>query len=497
MDALDDRRPAPPVPEMLNLAQHVLWANGANDDQIALSVLSLTGAERWSYGRLRQAVLSVAGGLRELGLMPGQRVLLRLGNTPGFPIAYLGAIAAGILPVPTSAALGEEEVTRLAIRADVNAVIGGDDIALPDGDFPVLAIDDLMQAAPLSECVETRANDPAYILFTSGTQGEPLGVVHAHQAIWARRRMIDGWYGLTAEDRMLHAGAFNWSFTLGTGLMDPWSIGGTALVLAEGTDLTALPLLAKRHQATIIAGAPGVFRKLLRAPLPTLPHLRHGLSAGETLPETLRERWRKATGTDIHEAFGQTECSTFISGSPAQPAPKGTIGRGQPGRAIAILGDNGPVARGELGRIAVDRSDPGIATGFIGSAEDRHQGDWFLTGDLGVMRDDGCVEYHGRADDILTAGGYRVSPFEIEAVIERCPGVDEAAAVDLRIDGETVIIGVFYSGEDISETTLSQYASAHLARYKQPRRYVRLDALPRNVNGKLLRKALRAVSVSS
>ena len=496
MDAIDDRRPAPDVPERLNLAHHVLWANGAADDQIALSVLSLTGADRWSYGRLRQAVLNVAGGLRAQGVQPGQTVLLRLGNHPSFPIAYLGAIAAGILPVPTSAALGSEEVTKLAHRAKVSAVISGDGIALPDGNYPTYSAAELMCEAPIARIENTFADDPAYVLFTSGTSGDPLGVIHAHRAIWARGRMIEGWYGLRSSDRMLHAGAFNWSFTLGTGLMDPWSVGATALVLAVGVDVLALPLLAKRHQATIIAGAPGVYRKLLRGNMPDLPHLRHGLSAGEKLAESLRERWRDATGTELHEAFGQTECSTFISGCPDIPAPKGTFGRVQPGRAVAILGDDGAVRRGELGKIGVHRSDPGTPSRLTKPMEDRLHGDWFLTGDLGVMREDGSVEYHGRADDVLTAGGYRVSPLEVETAMELHHGIEEAAAVDIQLGTETVVIGLYYVGDEITDEALVAHAEENLARYKQPRKFIRVDAMPRNVNGKLLRKALGTVSVA-
>ena len=219
----------------MNLASHVLFASGASDDKLALVVLGASGAERWSYGRLRTRVMATAGGLKAAGLAPGNRLLIRLGNSPDFPIVYLAAIAAGIIPVPTSSALGEEEIGKIAHDLAPDAIAAEEGIALPKGTYRTLSPAELADAEPLDAMVETDSNAPAYIVYTSGTSGTPLGVVHAHRAILARRMMFDGWYGLREDDRMLHAGAFNWTFTLGTGLMDPWTMGATSLVLKDGT----------------------------------------------------------------------------------------------------------------------------------------------------------------------------------------------------------------------------------------------------------------------
>jgi Acyl-CoA synthetases (AMP-forming)/AMP-acid ligases II len=124
----------------------------------------------------------------------------------------------------------------------------------------------------------------------------------------------------------MHAGAFNWTYTLGTGLMDPWASGGTALIPDAGVTATQLALLLKRFDVTIFAAAPGVYRQMLRAPMAPMPHLRHGLSAGEKLPEQTREAWTQATGTKIFEALGMSEVSTYISASPSHPAPAGASG---------------------------------------------------------------------------------------------------------------------------------------------------------------------------
>ena len=241
----------------MNLAEHVLQAGLAHPDRLALSVLGLGRADRWSHARLRRAVLGTATGLLQAGIRPGDRLLMRLGNTPAFPVTYLGAIAAGIVPVPTSAMLTAAETTRLARSVRPAAIVADPGVPLPDHPAPV--IDDRRLAGfadlPPAEFAQGPPDRLAYIVFTSGTSGQPRAVCHAHRAILARQMMFQGWYGLTPQDRLLHAGAFNWTFTLGTGLMDPWTLGATALIPAEGVAPEQIPLLASRHGATLIAVA--------------------------------------------------------------------------------------------------------------------------------------------------------------------------------------------------------------------------------------------------
>lgn len=493
MLSVEDKRVPSDRPREFNLASYVLWENGAPDDKVALTLLRKSGSERWSYGRLRDAVLRIAGGLLAHGLTPGDTVLLRLGNTVEFPLAFLGAVAAGLVPAPTSAALNGQEIDRIAKALQPKITIAGTGIALPS-DASAVALSDLPRVSGLDAPTKTEYDDPAYIVFTSGTSGKPVGVVHAHRAIHARRFMWQGWYGLGSADRMLHAGAFNWTYTLGTGLMDPWSAGAAALVPASETAPDLLALFLRRHEASIFAASPGLFRRLLRVESLVLPNLRHGLSAGERLPDSLRRRWHEAVGTDIHEAFGQSECSTFISGSPERPAETGSLGFTQPGRAVAVLGDSEPVPRGTRGEIAVHRDDPGLMLGYL-NGELPLDGDWFRTGDMAVMRDSGAIEYLGRKDDVLTAGGFRVSPVEIEEAMLEIVGIRDAAAVDHAIDGETVVIALHYASDaPLDEAILRAHAEAVLARHKQPRVFRHHAELPRNPNGKLLRRALKAAN---
>jgi acyl-coenzyme A synthetase/AMP-(fatty) acid ligase len=487
-----DTSPFPEAPPSFNLAGHVL-ARAATLDKPALTILHPDADEALTYAQLLRLTQGTGTALIARGLMPGDRILLRLGNTLAFPILYLGAIWAGLVPIPTSAALTAPEITKLAALTAPNLIVAEPDIPLPDHAAQILAPDltlwSTLPPAPL------HLGDPdreAYVIFTSGTSGTPMAVSHAHRAILARATMHQNWEGLTESDRLLHAGALNWTYTLGTGLLDPWTVGATALIPAAGTSPSALPALLDRAKATIFAAAPGIFRQMLRSSFPPLPRLRHGLSAGEALPPPVRSDWRKATGTDIFEAFGMTEISTFLSASPNRPAPTGAVGYVQPGRHVAVLGpDDTPVPRGAPGELTVSTTDPGMMRGYLG--QPRQPSPWFRTGDAAVMAPDGAVTPLGRKDDVLNAGGFRVSPVEVEAAFLGVPGLLAAAATEVEVAPGTRIIALFYEASCILDTAdLRQCAEKNLARWKQPRHYQRLDSLPRSAAGKLLRRSLAA-----
>ena len=482
------------------MAAHVLAHADRLSDKIALSIIGLTGSERWSYARLAAAVRGTATGLLQNGFAPGDILLMRIGNSVDFPIAYLGAIAAGMVPVPTSSQLTAREVQKMLDGLKPAGILRAPDVACCETDLPVLDTETLEKMWDLPPA-DYHMGDPerlGYIVYTSGTSGNPRAVMHAHRAIWARRMMHRDWYGLTESDRLLHAGAFNWTYTLGTGLMDPWSVGATALIPADGVAAGSLPLLMKRHEATIFAAAPGVYRKILsQNEQIVLPKLRHGLTAGEKVSDQIRDAWRQAGGGEMYEAFGMSECSTFISGSPTTPAKPGALGQPQDGRRVAILGDDGPVPLGEEGVIAVHKDDPGLMLGYYGAMDEaraRMQGDWFLTGDHGRMDEDGQIFYMARADDMMNAGGYRVSPIEVESALSDIPGITEIGVTDCEVKADARLIIAFYTGpKELDEAELQKIAQDRLARYKQPRSFVYVAELPRNPNGKLLRRGLRDV----
>ena len=487
----------PACPSPFNMAAYVLSASETLPDKVALQIVGNAGAQNWTYKKLRQAVLGTATGLVESGVTSGDKLLMRLGNTIDFPIVYLAALAVGAVPVPTASSLTVREVSALIATLEPDWILIDPQFVCPDFGQRI-TVDDLrgFRHLPASKFDLGSPERLGYMVFTSGTSGHQRAVCHAHRAIWARQMMFNGWYGLQSSDRVMHAGAFNWTYTLGTGLMDPWTIGATAIIPEAGTPVQQLPELMRRYKATIFAAAPGIFRQILATDTDfQMPELRHGLSAGEKLPSSIADKWFNATGCPLLEAYGMSECSTFVSHSPDAPRSNNTLGRPQPGRRIAIVEDGAPVSLGSEGTIAIHRSDPGLMLGYYNEAVEtnkRFAGDWFLTGDRGKMDADGYITFLGRSDDMMNAGGFRVSPIEVENVLLKLDGVDTVAVTEVTVKEGTNVIAAFYTGPSpLDETVWRSYVTETLARYKQPRMFIHQADLPMGSNGKILRRALR------
>lgn len=501
-----DAGPFAPCPAPFNITTHTFAPAARMPDKLALEVLAAPGeiTERWSHGALRAAVLASAGGLAARGLCRGDRVLLRMGNSADLPIVFFAATALGAVPVPVSAQLTAGEVAAIIADLDPALVCVDGNLPMPDpAGAPVLGRAEItaLRRVPPAGIAATGPDDPAFIVYTSGTGGRPKGVVHAHRSAWARRMMWDGWYGLTADDRVLHAGAFNWTYTLGAGLTDPWATGATALIYTGPSSREVWPRLAAAHDASIFAAVPGVYRQMLQTHdlRAGFANLRHGLSAGEALPGAVSQAWQAATGKPIYEALGMSEISTYISFSPSQPSVPGRAGVPQLGRRVAILPDDGgtrPVDRGADGLLAVSRRDPGLTLGYWLQPEETaaaFRGEWFVTGDRARMATDDTMTYLGRADDLMTAGGYRVSPAEVEAVLGAHPGVADVAVMEAPLrPGVTGIVAAYVPAHaPVPELELADHCARGLARYKCPRAFRAVGALPRSTNGKLSRRQLR------
>lgn len=318
--------------------------------------------------------------------------------------------------------------------------------------------------------------------------------------------MYAGWLGLRAGDVMLHAGAFNWTYTLGVGLTDPWATGATAVVYNGPRDPSVWGRLVKRCGATIFAAVPGVYRQLLASGAlarDDLATLRHGLTAGEALSRDLYAAWQEATGLPLYEALGMSEISTYISSGPPVPTRPGSPGKPQAGRCVAILpvdpadptDSNEPLPPGETGLLAVHRTDPGLLLRYWGKPDEdvaTRRGDWFIGGDLAHLDPDGYVIHHGRVDDVMNAGGYRVSPQEVEHVLAGAPGVAEVGVTEVEVRPGVRVVGalVVSTPDGCDPEQVRKFAALHLAAYKVPRVIRLVDRLPRTANGKLLRRQL-------
>jgi acyl-coenzyme A synthetase/AMP-(fatty) acid ligase len=464
------------------------------------------GDEIWTYARLDDAVRRFAAVLIANGVNVGDRVLVRLGNSANAAIAFLGANAAGAVPIPVSSQLTATEVEYLAEDSGARLVVVAPDLPVGracDG-RAAIAEPDMARLAGRHEPVaytDTAADDPGFLIYTSGTTSRPKGVLHAQRALWGRRPMYEGWYAIRTDDVVLHAGALNWTYTLGTGFMDPLVNSATAVIFAGERAPDVWPDLIERVSATLFAAVPTVYRQILKycnmSPN-RIPSLRHGLTAGEALRPEIAEGWYGHTGRRLYEAFGMSEISTYVSSAPTVPPRPGSPGRPQQGRAVALLPvDEGvmPVMSGDAGVIAIHRSDPGLMLGYWNRAEEPElRGDWFVTGDLAMMDEDVYLWPKGRADDLMNVQGYRVSPVEVEEAVAAHPDVSEAAAVAVEVRPGVSIIKAFVvaeAGVEIDPADVLASAGQRLAGYKMPREIVQISALPRTANGKVRRDALR------
>jgi acyl-coenzyme A synthetase/AMP-(fatty) acid ligase len=489
-----------------NLARACLQAHAADPARASASAFSFIDGERvetWTYAQAWGEVQRVARALLARGLEPRDRVLLRLPHSPAYAFAFFGANAAGLVPIPASPQLTDEEAAFLLEDSGARAVIGSRGTPRGKSTGPLLPYEELATSRDTGQLPATYAEDPAYLQYTSGTTAKPKGVLHAQRVVRGRELMRgDAWMGLRQNDVTMHAGTLNWSYTLGAGLMDPWCAGAHALLVASGTDAATWPALISQHRVTVFIAVPTVYRQLLKYGRPEdhdLSALRHALCAGEALSSGVAREWSARVGVPLYESLGMTEISTYISSGPAVPVREGSPGRAQPGRRVAVLGEEGgdaPLAAGEVGLLAIERSDPGLMLGYWRRPAEEaaaFRGQWFIGGDRAAIDEDGYVWFHGRADDLIKSFGYRLSPLEIEVALASHPAVAEAAVVGRPIDADKTLVSacvVPEPGATVEEHALRAYAAERLAAYKQPHEYHFVESLPRTANGKLQRGVL-------
>jgi acetyl-CoA synthetase len=496
-----------------NMARYSLGLSAAKTpDKAALIVIddaeTCLAAETWTYAHLEDAVLRVAAALQDRGYHKGDRILIRLNNTSTYPITYFGTIAAGLIALPASSQLTAAEAELLLADSGARAIALAD--GLPRGAIPAdvdvlgeTQLRAMMTYPRRAEYAATVRDDPAYLIYTSGTTARPKGVLHAHRVALGRAPMYQGWYGISDADRVLHAGAFNWTYTLGTGLIDPWANGATTIIFTGEKSPEIWPQLISKTGATLFAAVPSLMRQILKYAPPgplALGHLRHGLIAGERPPEDLFDTWFARTGTHLYEALGMSEISTYVSTCPTVPRKPGATGKPQAGRRVAILpldGGTEPLPAGSEGLVAVHRSDPGLMLQYWNRPEEDaevRRGDWFIGGDIGVMDEDGYLTHLGRANDVMNAFGYRVSPQEVEATLAQFPGVAEVACAEVNMRADVSVIAAFVvaaPGHGIDTDKVKAFATERLAAYKCPREVFIVDSLPHTANGKVKRNALK------
>jgi 2-aminobenzoate-CoA ligase len=492
-------------PERLNCAAELL--HGPPGDRPAF----LTPAgEPWTYAGLRARVDRVAHLLTgELGVVPGNRVLLRGPATPWLAACWLAVLKAGAVAVTVLAQQRPHELSTMCEIArvrhalcDIRAV---DDLA--KAEIPHLRIttyggdaaDDLLnRAAPGTpyEAVDTAADDVALIAFTSGTTGRPKGCVHFHRDVLAIADTFSR-HVLKPDADDVFAGSPPLGFTFGLGglVVFPLRAGASALLLEQAGPGQLLPAIA-RHRVSVLFTAPTAYRAMLdELDGHDVSSLRRCVSAGENLPAATWQTWHDRTGLRVINGIGATELlHIFISAADERIRP-GTTGVPVPGWHARVQDEHGePVPDGEPGLLAV-RGPVGCR--YLADPRQREyvRGGWNVTGDTYVREPDGYFRYVARADDMIISAGYNIAGPEVEEALLRHPDVVEAAVVGRPDEarGQVVVaFAVLKEGAERDAGALRAFVKRELAPYKCPREIVFLDALPRTATGKLQRFRLRA-----
>ncbi|MFK4692932.1 AMP-binding protein [Streptomyces pristinaespiralis] len=472
--------------------------------------------EVWSYGHLRERVDRIAHVLTtELGVVPGNRVLLRGPTTPHLAACWLAVMKAGAVAVTVLAQHRAGELATVCEIASVGhalcdvrtvdelvkAEVPGLRITTYGGDAP----DDLLGLAAAAgpepyEPVRTAADDVALIAFTSGTTGRPKGCMHFHRDVLAIADTFSA-HVLRPEPDDVFAGSPPLGFTFGLGglVVFPMRAGACALLLEQAGPGQLLPAIAE-HRVSVLFTAPTAYRVMLdQFDSHDTRSLRRCVSAGENLPAATWQAWLERTGLRIINGIGATELlHIFISAADGAIRP-GTTGVPVPGwQARVVDGEGRPVPDGEPGLLAV-RGPVGCRYLADPRQTQYVRDGWNLTGDTYVREPDGWFRYVARADDMIISAGYNIAGPEVEDALLHHPDVAEAAVVgrpdELRgqIAVAYVVLREGAATGDATADALRDFVKERLTPFKCPREIVFLDALPRTPTGKLQRYRLRAL----
>jgi acetyl-CoA synthetase len=470
-----------------------------------------------TYGELSLRSRRLAGWLTEAGLLPGDRVLIVLGNTVPLWETMLACIRAGAVMIPATTLLTDADLADRILRGGVRAVVtAGSEagryaqiadhcirVAVGEPAQGWLDYEDFRDYVGPVPQVDTRADDSLLLYFTSGTTSQPKLVEHTQVSYPVGHLSTMYWIGLQPGDVHLNVSSPGWAKHSWSNVFAPWNAGATVFLYNYARfDADKMLRVLATYGVTTFCAPPTVWRMLIQADLSAVEvSLRECISAGEPLNPEVIDQVRAAWGITVRDGYGQTETTAQIGNPPGQPVKPGSMGRPLPGYSIALLD---PISAdiGDDGEICIELAPPPVPL-MRGYRDDETltaeamRGGFYHTGDVASRDQDGYITYVGRSDDVFKASDYRISPFELESVLIEHPAVAEAAVVPspdpVRLAVPKAYV-VLVAGREPSRELAAEilaFCRDHLAAYQRIRR-IEFAELPKTISGKIRRVELRA-----
>ncbi len=521
-------KPRPPrqtslrdLPEHWNYARDVVDRFASESGRLALLYRDAQGLDHsYDFAEMSEGIHRFASVLEGLGVGPGETLMVLLPPMPEWQLAVVGALAAGVVAIPTSiGGLSAAEVRRRAQHSEAVSIVALSEHAplidalaaeLPslrhrllvrEGGEPLpspwLDVREAMAAAdPTWAGRVTKLEDPALVFYTSGTSATPKGVLHSHAYPFAAARQGRFWHGLRERDRFWPTTGF------AKAAFVPWACGASIIVTRSPTSPEQQLELLEEFDPDVFCTPPSSYRAMLQQDLSRLRslRLRECIAAGEPLNPEVLKLWREATGLAIRDGYGQSEAGLLVANGPDLPLRPGSMGKPVSGYEVEVLDAGGAVLpAGIVGDLALRLPAPGVFLEYWkdpeATAATRRAG-WYLTGDRAWRDSDGYLWFVGRTEDVIVSGGQQIGPFEVESRLLEHADVVEAAAIAAPdallgqvVEAHVVLRAGVVASQELEDALRACFAS--LARERCPRNFVFVDTLPKTATGKIRREQLR------